>query len=167
MWVLRAFKMLLYALMNLVALDVSKCGCCSMAAGRFTGQVHPAPLLYFTTTTINKVICHHYLRGCMQVLVVTCVIGCALLPCCSICNSNCACLPPNACVTCMQVLVVTGETGCGKSTQVPQFILEAAQEAGQLQHTNIVVSQPRRLITTCEQAARWPALCYVCCRLLV
>jgi ABC-type phosphonate transport system ATPase subunit len=54
------------------------------------------------------------------------------------------------CVCFLQVLIVTGDTGCGKSTQVPQFILEAAQQQGTLQATNIVVSQPRRLITTCE-----------------
>lgn len=32
--------------------------------------------------------------------------------------------------------------------QVPQFILEAADEDGQLHNTKIVAAQPRRLITT-------------------
>jgi hypothetical protein len=32
--------------------------------------------------------------------------------------------------------------------QVPQFILEAAQSAGQLHNIKIVAAQPRRLITT-------------------
>jgi len=38
-----------------------------------------------------------------------------------------------------QVSVVTGATGCGKTTQVPQYILHANPEA------RIVVAQPRRL----------------------
>lgn len=48
----------------------------------------------------------------------------------------------------LQVLLVTGDTGCGKSTQVPQFIMEAAAEQRQLHNTKIIVAQPRRLITT-------------------
>jgi hypothetical protein len=32
--------------------------------------------------------------------------------------------------------------------QVPQFIMEAAQAAGQMQKVKIVAAQPRRLITT-------------------
>jgi hypothetical protein len=32
--------------------------------------------------------------------------------------------------------------------QVPQFIMEAAQSAGQLHKVKIVAAQPRRLITT-------------------
>jgi ATP-dependent RNA helicase DHX36 len=42
-----------------------------------------------------------------------------------------------------QVILVSGETGCGKTTQVPQYILEASLGAGQ--HCRILVSQPRRL----------------------
>ena len=38
-----------------------------------------------------------------------------------------------------QGLVVTGETGCGKTTQIPQFIMESNP------NLKIVVCQPRRL----------------------
>ena len=36
-------------------------------------------------------------------------------------------------------------TGCGKSTQVPQYILEDAIAAGQGSICNIICTQPRRI----------------------
>jgi len=44
-----------------------------------------------------------------------------------------------------QVVVLKGEPGCGKSTQVPQYILDAAAENGNGSNVNIVVTQPRRI----------------------
>ncbi|CAN8000514.1 unnamed protein product [Ixodes hexagonus] len=41
------------------------------------------------------------------------------------------------------VVVVQGATGCGKTTQVPQYILDHCASRGQ--HCNIVVTQPRRI----------------------
>ncbi|THV01418.1 P-loop containing nucleoside triphosphate hydrolase protein [Dendrothele bispora CBS 962.96] len=44
-----------------------------------------------------------------------------------------------------QVVVVVGETGCGKTTQLPQFILDSMILDGQGSKASIVVTQPRRL----------------------
>lgn len=42
-----------------------------------------------------------------------------------------------------KVVIIKGATGCGKTTQIPQFILDEAKEKRKF--CNIVVTQPRRL----------------------
>ncbi|KAL1137628.1 hypothetical protein AAG570_009324, partial [Ranatra chinensis] len=42
-----------------------------------------------------------------------------------------------------QVTIIKGHTGCGKTTQVPQYILDSY--VNQNMHCNIVVTQPRRI----------------------
>ena len=41
------------------------------------------------------------------------------------------------------VTIISGPTGCGKSTQIPQFILDYHADTNQ--YVNIIVTQPRRL----------------------
>ena len=50
-------------------------------------------------------------------------------------------------------LVVSGETGCGKTTQLPQFVLERALASGDASVTGILCTQPRR-ISAISVAAR-------------
>ncbi|KAK3236954.1 hypothetical protein CYMTET_52935, partial [Cymbomonas tetramitiformis] len=47
-----------------------------------------------------------------------------------------------------QVTVVCGETGCGKTTQVPQFILDDAVRRGEGGAVSLVCTQPRRISAT-------------------
>uniref|UniRef100_A0A8C6V6M1 Putative ATP-dependent RNA helicase DHX57 n=1 Tax=Naja naja TaxID=35670 RepID=A0A8C6V6M1_NAJNA len=55
-----------------------------------------------------------------------------------------------------QVLVVSGMTGCGKTTQVPQFILDSSLEGPSNKVANIVCTQPRRIaaISVAERVAK-------------
>ena len=54
-----------------------------------------------------------------------------------------------------QVVVISGETGCGKTTQVPQFLLEEAVARGKGSRVSIVCTQPRRVaaISVAERVA--------------
>ncbi|XP_013395575.1 putative ATP-dependent RNA helicase DHX57 [Lingula anatina] len=44
-----------------------------------------------------------------------------------------------------QVVVISGMTGCGKTTQVPQFILDSYLNAKSAEMCNIICTQPRRI----------------------
>eukprot|EP01060_Flectonema_neradi_P009141 TRINITY_DN16535_c0_g1_i1.p1 TRINITY_DN16535_c0_g1~~TRINITY_DN16535_c0_g1_i1.p1 ORF type:complete len:1150 (+),score=225.64 TRINITY_DN16535_c0_g1_i1:71-3520(+) len=44
-----------------------------------------------------------------------------------------------------QVVLVTGETGCGKTTQVPQFILDSFLKNGEGSKCKMICTQPRRI----------------------
>ncbi|KNA12189.1 hypothetical protein SOVF_127160 [Spinacia oleracea] len=44
-----------------------------------------------------------------------------------------------------QVVVVSGETGCGKTTQLPQYILESEIEAARGASCSLICTQPRRI----------------------
>ncbi|KAM6273148.1 putative ATP-dependent RNA helicase DHX57 isoform 1-T2 [Spheniscus humboldti] len=55
-----------------------------------------------------------------------------------------------------QVLVVSGMTGCGKTTQIPQFILDASLQGSPSRVANIICTQPRRIsaISVAERVAK-------------
>ncbi|XP_060104599.1 putative ATP-dependent RNA helicase DHX57 isoform X2 [Heteronotia binoei] len=55
-----------------------------------------------------------------------------------------------------QVLVVSGMTGCGKTTQIPQFILDSSLEGPANKVANIICTQPRRIsaISVAERVAK-------------
>lgn len=44
-----------------------------------------------------------------------------------------------------QVILISGETGCGKSTQVPQYILDNWLSNDDGKHVEVICTQPRRL----------------------
>nr|DAD35473.1 TPA_asm: hypothetical protein HUJ06_006113 [Nelumbo nucifera] len=44
-----------------------------------------------------------------------------------------------------QVVVISGETGCGKTTQLPQYILESEIDASRGAFCSIICTQPRRI----------------------
>ncbi|XP_067658933.1 ATP-dependent DNA/RNA helicase DHX36-like [Haliotis asinina] len=54
-----------------------------------------------------------------------------------------------------QVVVISGETGCGKTTQVPQFILDDCIEMGIGSQCRVICTQPRRIsaISVAERVA--------------
>ncbi|KAF8167397.1 P-loop containing nucleoside triphosphate hydrolase protein [Crassisporium funariophilum] len=52
-----------------------------------------------------------------------------------------------------RVVVVVGETGCGKTTQLPQFILDSLITSNRGSQASIIVTQPRR-ISAISVAAR-------------
>lgn len=54
-----------------------------------------------------------------------------------------------------QVVIISGETGCGKTTQIPQFILESEIESMRGASCNIICTQPRKIsaISVSERVA--------------
>ncbi|XP_028757823.1 DExH-box ATP-dependent RNA helicase DExH5, mitochondrial isoform X2 [Neltuma alba] len=44
-----------------------------------------------------------------------------------------------------QVVIISGETGCGKTTQIPQFILESEIDSVHGALCNVICTQPRRI----------------------
>ncbi|TYI36975.1 hypothetical protein ES332_A03G179600v1 [Gossypium tomentosum] len=54
-----------------------------------------------------------------------------------------------------QVVIISGETGCGKTTQIPQFILESEIDSARGAFCSIICTQPRRIsaISVSERVA--------------
>uniref|UniRef100_A0A3B4WM90 RNA helicase n=1 Tax=Seriola lalandi dorsalis TaxID=1841481 RepID=A0A3B4WM90_SERLL len=60
-----------------------------------------------------------------------------------------------AAVDSSSVVIIRGATGCGKTTQVPQYILDRFIKGGRASDCNIVVTQPRRIsaVSVAERVA--------------
>lgn len=43
------------------------------------------------------------------------------------------------------MIVISGETGCGKTTQLPHYVLESEVESGRGAFCSIICTQPRRI----------------------
>lgn len=54
-----------------------------------------------------------------------------------------------------QVTLISGETGCGKTTQIPQYILDKFILEGNGSQATIICTQPRRIsaLSVCERVA--------------
>ena len=51
--------------------------------------------------------------------------------------------------------MISGATGCGKTTQLPQFLLDEALENGAADRCSIVVTQPRRISAISVAQVPW------------
>lgn len=69
------------------------------------------------------------------------------------CASVCACFQLISLVENNSVVIIRGATGSGKTTQLPQYILDHYNEKNTV--CNIVVTQPRKIGAT--SIARWVA----------
>ncbi|KAN0037287.1 hypothetical protein ACTFIV_002628 [Dictyostelium citrinum] len=49
------------------------------------------------------------------------------------------------CIKNNQIIIIMGDTGCGKTTQIPQFVIEDMIDSGHAPYCNIVMTQPRRI----------------------
>lgn len=54
-----------------------------------------------------------------------------------------------------QIVLISGETGCGKTTQIPQYVLDQRISQNQGSVTRIICTQPRRIsaISVAERVA--------------
>ncbi|EGC32711.1 hypothetical protein DICPUDRAFT_155280 [Dictyostelium purpureum] len=49
------------------------------------------------------------------------------------------------CIKNNQIIIIMGDTGCGKTTQIPQYVIEDMIESNHAPYCNIIMTQPRRI----------------------